>query len=303
MLVAAPWAAGLAWAAWVVLTGEADREFTVAAPATVAAIVGGSMATALAAAVVVGLRYGWPGDDGARSPAAPEPSARPLGLLHRLDREVAARVVSVGDLVDSVRAAAERGVLAPADVAALQSAAAEIDELGTLVADLNRLSDLASRGSTAVPVDIGQVLGDVVTRIEASPGLGGRQLSGPRIATTVAALGDPDLLLMALQKVVLNAITYSRPGDTIAIRASDDGPSAMVVEVSDTGRGIPAEEISLVGDAGTGQRGVEPSHRAGLGLALARAAVERHGGAVRVRSREGLGTVVTVVLPAARRGR
>ena len=41
----------------------------------------------------------------------------------------------------------------------------------------------------------------------------------------------------------------------------------------------------------------------GLGLTLAKAAVERHGGTIRVRSREGLGTVVAVALPAARRPR
>ncbi|MBA2477895.1 MAG: HAMP domain-containing histidine kinase [Sporichthyaceae bacterium] len=54
---------------------------------------------------------------------------------------------------------------------------------------------------------------------------------------------------------------------------------------------------------------VHPGRRAehtggsGLGLTLAKAAVERHGGTIRVRSREGLGTVVAVALPAARRPR
>ena len=71
----------------------------------------------------------------------------------------------------------------------------------------------------------------------------------------------------------------------------------MVIEVADTGPGIPEDEVESVWDElyrGKGARGVPGS---GLGLALARAIIERHGGQIRLRSRAGQGTVVTVRLP------
>lgn len=303
LLVAAPWLAGLAWAASVVLTGEADREFVVQAPTTVAAIVGGSMVTALAAAAVVGWRYGG-ADDQTRPSAPPGPNAHPQRLQRRLDRDVAARLEMAQGRLGAVEAAAERGVLEPTDVAALQRARTEIDDLSTLFAELQTLSDLESRDTEPGPVDVGSVLADVVELVTASPGLGGRNLSGPRDTTTGPALGDRDLLLMALHKIVLSALVSSRPGDAITISVSGGGDVDVVVEVSDTGLGIPADEILLAADAHRGDvAGRNRGAALGLGLALARAAAERHGGTVRVRSREGLGTVVTVVLPAAPPGR
>jgi two-component system OmpR family sensor kinase len=72
-----------------------------------------------------------------------------------------------------------------------------------------------------------------------------------------------------------------------------------VVEVADTGRGIPTseqgdvwEELARAGNA----RGVEGS---GLGLALVRSIVAVHGGHASLTSREGAGTLVRLELPAA----
>jgi two-component system OmpR family sensor kinase len=69
------------------------------------------------------------------------------------------------------------------------------------------------------------------------------------------------------------------------------------VEVADTGPGIPEPEIAHIWDElyrGEGARGIPGS---GLGLALVRAIVERHGGQVSLRSRAGQGTVFSLRLP------
>ena len=87
-----------------------------------------------------------------------------------------------------------------------------------------------------------------------------------------------------------------QPGDRIEVRALEDG-AAVVVEVADTGPGIPETEVPLVWEElyrGQGARGIPGS---GLGLALVRAIAERHGGQVDLRSREGQGTVFTLRLP------
>jgi len=113
--------------------------------------------------------------------------------------------------------------------------------------------------------------------------------------------GDHDLLALALHNLVDNALKFSRPGDTIEIRALEDGHS-VVVEVADTGPGVSDEELAHLGEElfrGSAAMSVEGS---GLGLALVHAIVNRHSGAMNIRSRYGQGTVVTLRLPAAQRG-
>jgi two-component system OmpR family sensor kinase len=108
--------------------------------------------------------------------------------------------------------------------------------------------------------------------------------------------GDPDLLFLAVHNLLANAVKFTQPGDRIEIRALEDG-TMVVVEVADTGPGIPEAEIPHVWEElyrGQGARGIPGS---GLGLALVRAIVERHGGQVGLRSREGQGTVVNIRLP------
>ena len=108
--------------------------------------------------------------------------------------------------------------------------------------------------------------------------------------------GDPDLLVLAIHNLLENALKYSRPGDTLELRAFEDGTD-IVIEVADTGPGIPVEEQPHVweelyrGEAGRGVPG------SGLGLALVRAIAERHHGGVSLRSRLGQGTVFTLRLP------
>ena len=94
-----------------------------------------------------------------------------------------------------------------------------------------------------------------------------------------------------------NAIKFTRPNDTLELRAFEDG-TRVVIEVADTGPGIPAEELEHVWEElyrGGGARGIPGS---GLGLALGRASVERHRGQGQRRSRTGQGTGFTLRWPA-----
>jgi two-component system, OmpR family, sensor histidine kinase KdpD len=110
---------------------------------------------------------------------------------------------------------------------------------------------------------------------------------------------DPDAIERVLTNLISNAIKYSPAGSVIRVgaRAVDDG---VAISVSDSGRGIPAEALGRifepyyrVPDAAGAARGT------GIGLAVVKALVEAHGGAVEVESAPTLGTRVTVVLPAA----
>ena len=108
--------------------------------------------------------------------------------------------------------------------------------------------------------------------------------------------GDEDLLLLALLNLLGNAVKFSEPGATVEVRAFEDA-DMVIIEVADTGPGIPEGEVPFVWQElyrGRGARGIPGS---GLGLALVRAITERHGGQVTIRSRVRQGTVVAVKLP------
>jgi two-component system OmpR family sensor kinase len=109
--------------------------------------------------------------------------------------------------------------------------------------------------------------------------------------------GDRDLLFMALQNLVANAVKFSAPGDAIEVRASE-GTDGLLVEVADTGAGIPADEIGQVWQELARGRAARSLPGTGIGLALVRVIVTRHGGRVSIRSRDGQGTVVGIQLPA-----
>jgi len=81
-------------------------------------------------------------------------------------------------------------------------------------------------------------------------------------------------------------------------RTGDDGRRFVVVNIIDSGAGIPAEEVPFVFDAfWQPARGRSAAGR-GLGLAIARRIAAAHGGNVSVRSQCGVGTTYSIVLPA-----
>jgi signal transduction histidine kinase len=91
-----------------------------------------------------------------------------------------------------------------------------------------------------------------------------------------------------------NALRHTPRGGSITVDASADGP-AVVFSVSDTGSGIPADQVSTVFDRfakAPGSRGV------GLGLAIAKSLVVVHGGQIGVESVAGQGTRVRFTVPS-----
>ena len=112
-----------------------------------------------------------------------------------------------------------------------------------------------------------------------------------------AVPGDPDLLFVALYNVAANAAKYSEAEDLIEVRGSEQAGS-VVLEIADTGRGIPPADQPVVFEELARGANARDRPGSGLGLALARTIVARHGGDITLVSREGQGTRVRVSLPA-----
>jgi signal transduction histidine kinase len=96
-----------------------------------------------------------------------------------------------------------------------------------------------------------------------------------------------------------NAIKYSPRGSTVQLRLAREGADVLI-EVSDQGIGIPAADRARLFEAFERGSNVGARPGNGLGLAIARRAVELHGGSLAVASEVGSGTRFTVRLPGAR---
>jgi two-component system cell cycle sensor histidine kinase PleC len=109
---------------------------------------------------------------------------------------------------------------------------------------------------------------------------------------------DERALHQILVNLLQNAVKYTPEGGRIGVRTRPAG-GAVHIYVEDTGIGIPKDAIRKLGQPFE-QVETEFNRRykgSGLGLAIARSLSELHGGGLRIRSQEGIGTIVLVRLP------
>jgi NtrC-family two-component system sensor histidine kinase KinB len=107
---------------------------------------------------------------------------------------------------------------------------------------------------------------------------------------------DVDMIRRVLINLLENAIKYTRSGDQITVCASArDGE--LLVSVSDSGPGIPVEDLDKIFDKFTRVTKDDRPKGLGLGLAFCRLAIEAHGGKIWVESEEGRGSTFSFTLP------
>jgi len=113
---------------------------------------------------------------------------------------------------------------------------------------------------------------------------------------------DPRRIKQILINLLSNAVKFTEAGGTITVKAWHDLESGLIVQVIDTGIGIAANDIPKA--LGRFQQVDSDLNRkyqgTGLGLPLTKALIEQHGGTLDLQSTIGVGTTVTVHLPAER---
>ncbi len=109
---------------------------------------------------------------------------------------------------------------------------------------------------------------------------------------------DPEALRNALDALLENAVKYTDPGDAVELAAHADGAGGVVIEVSDSGKGVPPEALHRIFDRWARADGARSRERggAGLGLAIVAAVARAHGGRYSVESLP-RGTVFRLHLP------
>lgn len=172
-----------------------------------------------------------------------------------------------------------------------------------LLATINDLIVYAESQKTPAALDCREIdLNDIIRRAadEVSPKA---SAAGVTIASSYAAAapliaGEPEKIYSAVRHLLQNAVIFNRPGGRAEISVSLSGGMAAV-RVSDTGQGIPEEQLSSIGS---------PFYQAadyltrrtgglGLGLAIVKQVAESHGGTITMKSSEGSGSVFTLTLP------
>lgn len=184
----------------------------------------------------------------------------------------------------------------------------QVERFATVERELSETARLENGRELAMwrePLDLAPLLQTTVHReaealARRSSKRGGHRL-GLDIGTGVhRVMGDPDRLEQLIDNLLENAVKFSPNGGEVQVRLRRLG-SEVVLTVADHGIGIPREEIATLGRRYFRASNAPPENYpgVGLGLALSREIVERHGGRLLIDSELGAGTTVSVFLPAA----
>ena len=202
-------------------------------------------------------------------------------VTHELKNPLAS-LRSAVDSLDRVEDPALRHRL----VEVIRSDVVRLDRLIVDIAAISRLDAELSRARFE-PIDLGKLIESLLAGWEARAGE--RQVriafARPRMGSTVV-MGDEGPLARAFDNLVDNAISFSPPGGLVEIRAAHVRGDIMV-SVEDEGPGVPADARESIFHRFHSLRPEEDGFgkHSGLGLAIARATIEGHGGTVRAGDR------------------
>lgn len=220
-----------------------------------------------------------------------------IRFLRRLDHEmknpltaIRAALANLAEIDDETQRAE---ILAGVEVQVLR--------LSQLVNSLRKLANIGSHPLEQSPIALNALLREAMLMAQEEPGAESRRLTLTVPQTMPSALGEPDLLLLCLYNLLNNAIKFTSPGDTIELRAypsSEQEQQCVTIEVADTGPGIPPGDIPHVWEELYRGQVTYGAPGSGIGLAMVKSVVERHGGRATVHSQLGAGTTFTLILPA-----
>lgn len=219
-------------------------------------------------------------------------------LERRLTTDVAHELRTPLMAIQSTVEAMVDGVF-EADEERLETVNSEVQRLSRLVDALLKLSRLENRATPMKEevVDVGELVQSIVTTHEAFVADSGLTFDY-RAEKNVLVVGDADMIRQATANLISNAVRYTPEGGHISVVVKR-GDIMASIAVKDTGIGLSPEEAKMVfsrfwrADAGRNRA----SGGLGVGLAVVKEIVDRHGGWVQVAGKKGEGACFTIHIP------
>ncbi|MDM7998577.1 MAG: ATP-binding protein [Dehalococcoidia bacterium] len=180
----------------------------------------------------------------------------------------------------------------------LEKMNAEVDRLAQMVQEMGDLSRIES-GEVPLQkraVNVADVVERAVERLKAQADRAGLRLQNQVASDLPPVTADDARLEQVLVNLMHNAIKFTPPGGQVSVSAKA-GDGSLVVSVSDTGVGIPEDDLPRVFERFYKGDKARSSGGTGLGLAIAKHVVEAHGGRIWVESVEGKGSTFSFSIP------
>jgi two-component system NtrC family sensor kinase len=142
------------------------------------------------------------------------------------------------------------------------------------------------------PLDVNKTIADLVESVQGTAEVAGLTIETEMVLGQLYVEGDLFALNRVYRNLIINSLQATPPRGRVIVRTNRDRDVA-VVEVADTGCGIPKERLDTIFDdfVTTKRRGL------GLGLAISKKIVEQLGGTITVASQVGVGTTFTIRFP------
>jgi two-component system sensor histidine kinase BaeS len=208
-------------------------------------------------------------------------------IVHDLRTPIAVLRAGMEAMLDGV------SPITPASVASLH---AEVMRLGQMVEGL-RLMSVAEAAALQLRMthsDLAAVAADTADSLASIFDAAGVRLV--RQLSTVPVRCDEARMRQVITNLLTNAAKFTPEGGEVTIQTRPSGQSA-VVRVSDTGPGIPAEELPHLTERFYRGRGAERTSGSGIGLAIVEELVRAHHGTIDIASQLGEGTQITIEIP------
>lgn len=229
-------------------------------------------------------------------------------LATTLQHEEQLRRASVADLAHELRTpvsgllsrieAAQDGVLDDGE-ANLEAMHAEAMRLKRLLDDLDKLAAAERPGLLLrkQPLDLAALAASEASQMAASFEEKGVELECDVSPTEI--VGDPDRLAQIVANLLSNALRYTEPDGRVRLRVANEEDRGAVLEVSDTGIGIDAEDLQQIFKRfwRADKSRSRTTGGAGIGLAIVRELVSAHDGRIEVESHPGRGSRFSVSFP------
>jgi signal transduction histidine kinase len=229
-----------------------------------------------------------------------------MEAVERLRRELVANVShELKTPISALRARLENMVdgVEPADRDTLTLMLSQTERLSRLVDQLLDLSRLESGDvhMAREPVLLGPLVDRVLSEVRLARPQAGLDVTCDLASSLPPLEGDRERIHQVLFNLLDNAFRFTPAGGRVAVRATEDR-EGVLVEVSDTGPGIPPEHLPHVFERfyRVDRSRSRTDGGTGIGLAIARSVVEAHRGRIWARSDTGRGSTFSFVVPSSK---